>query len=445
MTLAERVRAIESTSASSLEEKSVNRLTVEDLRGDVRKVISLEGVASMLVESPQRARNELKSACKQVLSGERWGVLTGVEKRSLTEELLDVVFGMGPVEGLIDDESVTEIMVNGSRSVFFERDGRLIKSDLHFESDEQVRVLIDRIIGPLGRRIDESSPMVNARLPQGHRVNAIIPPVAIDGPHLTIRAFTRHTITLDEMLSSGSLEPSVMRYLEWLVRLKKNVVVSGGTGSGKTTMLNALSCLIPQDERILTIEDSAELRFKEHEHVVRMEARPRNAEGEGEISIRELVINALRMRPDRIIVGECRGGEALDMLQAMNTGHDGSLTTLHANSPEDVVDRMVTMVRYAVDLPVDAIEAQIGGAFHSIVQVSRGLNGARFLSAISDVAYDKERRRCKVVRVYERKDHSLPGAWVDRPRLVSEILESSVASPDLKREVSLWSADSFGE
>lgn len=445
MTLAERVRAIESTSASALEEKSANRLTVEDLRGDVRKVISLEGVASMLVENPQRARNELKSACKQVLSGERWGVLTGVEKRSLTEELLDVVFGMGPVEGLIDDESVTEIMVNGSRSVFFERDGRLIKSDLHFESDEQVRVLIDRIIGPLGRRIDESSPMVNARLPQGHRVNAIIPPVAIDGPHLTIRAFTRHTITLDEMLSSGSLEPSVMRYLEWLVRLKKNVVVSGGTGSGKTTMLNALSCLIPQDERILTIEDSAELRFKEHEHVVRMEARPRNAEGEGEISIRELVINALRMRPDRIIVGECRGGEALDMLQAMNTGHDGSLTTLHANSPEDVVDRMVTMVRYAVDLPVDAIEAQIGGAFHSIVQVSRGLNGARFLSAISDVAYDKERRRCKVVRVYERKDHSLPGAWVDRPRLVSEILESSVASPDLKREVSLWSVDSFGE
>lgn len=445
MTLAERVRAIESTSASALEEKSAHRLTVEDLRGDVRKVISLEGVASMLVENPQRARNELKSACKQVLSGERWGVLTGVEKRSLTEELLDVVFGMGPVEGLIDDESVTEIMVNGSRSVFFERDGRLIKSDLHFESDEQVRVLIDRIIGPLGRRIDESSPMVNARLPQGHRVNAIIPPVAIDGPHLTIRAFTRHTITLDEMLSSGSLEPSVMRYLEWLVRLKKNVVVSGGTGSGKTTMLNALSCLIPQDERILTIEDSAELRFKEHEHVVRMEARPRNAEGEGEISIRELVINALRMRPDRIIVGECRGGEALDMLQAMNTGHDGSLTTLHANSPEDVVDRMVTMVRYAVDLPVDAIEAQVGGAFHSIVQVSRGLNGARFLSAISDVAYDKERRRCKVVRVYERKDHSLPGAWVDRPRLVSEILESSVASPDLKREVSLWSVDSFGE
>ena len=176
-----------------------------------------------------------------------------------------------------------------------------------------------------------------------------------------------------------------------------------------------------------------------------MEARPQNAEGEGEISIRQLVINALRMRPDRIIVGECRGGEALDMLQAMNTGHDGSLTTLHANSPEDVVDRMVTMVRYAVDLPVDAIEAQIGGAFHSIVQVSRGSNGARFLSAISDVAYDKERRKCEILRVYERKDHSLFGGWISRPRLADEILESSVASPDLKREVSLWLSDSFGE
>ncbi len=445
MTLAERVRAIESTSSTALAERASGRLTVEDLRSDVRKVISLEGVASMLVENPQRARNELKSACKQVLSGEDWSGLTGVERRAITEELLDVVFGMGPVEGLIDDESVTEIMVNGSSSVFFERDGKLIESDLHFESDEQVRVLIDRIIGPLGRRIDESSPMVNARLPQGHRVNAVIPPVALDGPYLTIRAFTRHTITLEEMLASGSLEPSVIQYLEWLVKLKKNVVVSGGTGSGKTTMLNALSRLIPQDERILTIEDSAELRFKEHKHVVRMEARPQNAEGEGEISIRQLVINALRMRPDRIIVGECRGGEALDMLQAMNTGHDGSLTTLHANSPEDVVDRMVTMVRYAVDLPVDAIEAQIGGAFYSIIQVSRGSNGARFLSAISDVTYDKERRKCEILRVYERKDHSLFGGWISRPRLADEILESSVASPDLRREVSLWLSDSFGE
>lgn len=445
MTLAERVKAAESTSLMALGKEKDGRLTVEDLRGDVRKIMSLEGIASMLVENPQRARNELKSVCKQVLAGERWNALSGVEKRSLTEELLDVVFGMGPIEGLIDDESVTEIMINGSRSIFFEKNGKLIESDLHFESDEQVRVLIDRIIGPLGRRIDESSPMVNARLPQGHRVNAVIPPVALDGPHLTIRAFTRHAITLEEMLLSGSLEKSLMLYLEWLVKLRKNVVVSGGTGSGKTTMLNALSRLISQDERILTIEDSAELRFKEHKHVVRMEARPRNAEGVGEISIRELVINALRMRPDRIIVGECRGGEALDMLQAMNTGHDGSLTTLHANSPEDVVDRMITMVRYAVDLPVDAIEAQIGGAFHAIVQVSRGSNGERFLSAISDVVYSKEQRRCEVERVYERLDHSLRGRWIARPRIVDEILGSATASTELKKEVSLWLSDSLGE
>lgn len=443
MTLEGRVKAIESVNPISEREGSA-RLSVEDLRSDVRKVVSLEGIASMLVDNPQRARNELKSACKQALAGEKWSSLTGVEKRALTDELLDVVFGMGPVEGLIDDESVTEIMVNGSQSIFFERDGKLIESDLHFESDEQVRVLIDRIIGPLGRRIDESSPMVNARLPQGHRVHAVIPPIAIDGPHLTLRAFTRHTITVDEMLVSGSLEQSVKTYLEWLVRLRKNVVVSGGTGSGKTTMLNALSRLIAKDERILTIEDSAELRFKDHKHVVRLEARPRNSEGEGEITIRDLVINALRMRPDRIIVGECRSGEALDMLQAMNTGHDGSLTTLHANSPEDVVDRMVTMVRYAVDLPVDAIEAQIGCAFHSIIQVARGLNGKRFVSAIADVVYDKEARKCVVRRIYDREDHSLKGRWFARPLLVDEVVQSKVVAAEIKEEVDRWLADTYG-
>lgn len=445
MTLAERVKAVESTACVSPHGATSGKLSVEDLRSDVRKLISLEGIASILVKNPQRARNELKSACKQALSGERWVHLSGVERRALTDELLDVVFGMGPIDCLIDDETVTEIMVNGSRSIFFERDGQLIESDLHFESDEQVRVLIDRIIGPLGRRIDESSPMVNARLPEGHRVNAVIPPVALDGPHLTIRAFTRHAITLEEMLSSGSMDPSVMEFLEWLVKLKKSVVVSGGTGSGKTTMLNALSRLMPQDERIITIEDSAELRFKEHKHVVRMEARPRNAEGEGEITIRELVINALRMRPDRIIVGECRGGEALDMLQAMNTGHDGSMTTLHANSCEDVVDRMITMVRYAMDLPVDVIEAQIGNAFHNIVQVARGKSGARFLSAVSDVVYNKQERRCEVRLLYEREDHSLPGHWVARPLLVDEILSNNTASKELKKEASRWVSVWFGE
>lgn len=323
----ERVRAVEGANALANDAgagcgvrspyDAPKRLTVEELREDVRSYTSLEALAAIMVENPQRARNELRTSCKQALSEDKWAVLTGADKRRITEELIDVVFGMGPIEGLIEDESVTEIMINGAQSIFFEHDGRLIESDLTFDSDEQVRVLIDRIIGPLGRRIDESSPMVNARLPQGHRVNAVIPPITPDGPHLTIRAFTRRVFTLSEMQERGSFCESVRVFLEWLVRARKNVVVSGGTGSGKTTMLNALSCLISPGERILTIEDSAELKLGAALHVVRMEARPRNAEGEGEVTIRQLVINALRMRPDRIIVGECRGGEALDMLQAM--------------------------------------------------------------------------------------------------------------------------------
>ncbi len=438
MTLIERVRAVESLNAANSGARRSSKLTVEELREDIRHITSLEALAGIMTQNPQRARNELRNACRQVLSERKWDSLSGAEKKALTDELVDVVFGMGPVEGLIDDESVTEIMVNGARSIFFERDGKLIESDLHFDSDEQVRVLIDRIIGPLGRRIDESSPMVNARLPQGHRVHAVIPPVALDGPHLTIRAFTRRVITLEEMMEKGSLDGSVRAFLGWLVTMRRNVVVSGGTGSGKTTLLNALSKLIPQDERIITIEDSAELKFHEHKHVVRMEARPRNAEGLGEITIRELVINSLRMRPDRIIVGECRGGEALDMLQAMNTGHDGSLTTLHANSPEDVIDRMITLVRYAVDLPVDAIEAQIGHGFHNIVQVARGSDGSRFISSIADVSYDRETRRCAVKRIYEREDHSLQGTWLERPRILDEILQGKEMNPVDRQEVKLW-------
>lgn len=324
MTLIDRVRAAESSSIGEAMNLS-NPLGVERLRQEIRKITSLEAIASIMDKNPQRARNELRAACRQVLAEHDWDSLSTTEKNSLTEELLAVVFGMGPIEGLIEDETVTEIMVNGAGNIFFERDGRLMESDLSFESDEQVRVLIDRIIGPIGRRIDESSPMVNARLPQGHRVHAVIPPVALDGPHLTIRAFTRHVMTLEEMMEKGSLDMSIRIFLGWLISSRKNLVVSGGTGSGKTTLLNALSRLISPEERIITIEDSAELKFNEHHHVVRLEARPRNAEGEGEISIRELVINSLRMRPDRIIVGECRSGEALDMLQAMNTGHDGSL------------------------------------------------------------------------------------------------------------------------
>lgn len=440
MSLMERVRAVADVNDAAVRGATPRKLTVEQLREDVRVWISFEAIAAIMVDNPQRARNELRTACRHALAAQKWDALSGVEKRQLTEEMIDVVFGMGPVESLIADESITEIMVNGARSIFYERDGRLHKSDAHFDSDEQVRVLIDRIIGPLGRRIDESSPMVDARLPQGHRVNAVIPPIAPDGPHVTIRAFTRRVMTLDEMVRTGSFDAETATFLAWLVVCRKNVVVSGGTGSGKTTLLNALSCCIPTGERIVTIEDSAELKFDEGLHVVRLEARPRNAEGEGEVTIRDLVINALRMRPDRIIVGECRSGEAIDMLQAMNTGHDGSLTTLHANSPEDVVDRMVTMVRYAVDLPVDAIEAQIGNAFDYVVQVSRHADGGRFLSTIAEVAYDRRSRECSVERVYTAPAPG-EGAWIRRPVLLDAVLDGEHAS---EREVEQWEQQACG-
>ncbi|WP_251213400.1 CpaF family protein [Adlercreutzia murintestinalis] len=441
MSLMERVRAVADVNDAAANGSAPRKLTVEQLREDVRAWASFEAIAAIMVDNPQRARNELRTACRHALADPKWDVLSGAEKRRLIEEMIDVVFGMGPVESLIADETVTEIMVNGAQSIFYERDGCLHQSEAHFDSDEQVRVLIDRIIGPLGRRIDESSPMVDARLPQGHRVNAVIPPIAPDGPHVTIRAFARRLMTLQEMERTGSFGAEMTTFLKWLVVCRKNVVVSGGTGSGKTTLLNALSCCIPSGERIVTIEDSAELRFDAGLHVVRLEARPRNAEGEGEVTIRDLVINALRMRPDRIIVGECRSGEALDMLQAMNTGHDGSLTTLHANAPEDVIDRMVTMVRYAVDLPVDAIEAQIGNAFDYVVQVSRHADGSRFLSVIAEVEYDRTTRGCSIERVYVAPAPS-EGSWVRRPALLEAVRAGDHAT---EREVEAWEQQAYGE
>lgn len=418
--------------------ESASGLSVTELRKDIRQFVALDVLAGMMMDKPQTAQNELRAACRKALSASKWDSLSGEEKRSLTEQLIDVVFGMGPVEALIEDESVTEVMVNGAKHIFFERNGRIEKSNAVFESDDQVRVLIDRIIGPLGRRIDESSPMVNARLPQGHRVNAVIPPIAPDGPHLTIRAFGKRTLTLGEMASARSVSTGLACFLIWLMRLRKNVVVSGGTGSGKTTMLNALSHLIDPGERVITIEDSAELKLSKSAHVVRMEARPPSAEGTGEVTIRELVMNALRMRPDRIIVGECRGGEAWDMLQAMNTGHDGSLTTLHANSPEDVIDRMVTMVRYAADLPLDAIEAQIGSAFDIIVQVVRDREGNRFVSEVAEVAFDREERRCNVKSIYRRSAFEESGIWSARPAVLAELEELAVHDAGLAKEVARW-------
>ncbi|MED9873515.1 MAG: ATPase, T2SS/T4P/T4SS family, partial [Eggerthellaceae bacterium] len=295
---------------------------LEVLRSRVSEIIPSVQAARLIALNPHQARNELRLACEQVIKEEPWLVKQPLTIESLIERYLDDVFGLGPLEDMLADESITEIMVNGSHSLFYEREGILQRAAQSFSDDGQVYALIDRIIGPLGRRIDESSPMVNARLPQGHCVNAVIPPLAIDGPVVTIRKFRSHAFSLEEMRSIGSFDSQTEQLLRWAVLRRCNIAVSGGTGSGKTTLLNALSAVIPFSERIVTIEDSAELRFTEHPHVVRLEARPQSAEGVGEITIRDLVVNSLRMRPDRIVVGECRGAEALDMLQAMSTGHD---------------------------------------------------------------------------------------------------------------------------
>ena len=384
MTLLDRVRAAgNETPAAS---RATRDEMLEWLKERVREQLPADDIASLAKGNPERARNEIRAVCRAAFEGSGRFDTGLAEREALADTLIDSMLGFGPLEPFLADESITEIMVNGSRSLFYERDGVLHQSEFCFASDDEVRMLIDRIIGPLGRRIDESSPMVNARLAQGHRVNAIVPPLALDGPMLTIRTFSSRVITLQDMMESGSIEECVQRLLVWAVRARKSIAVSGGTGSGKTTLLNALSCHVPPDERIITIEDSAELRFLEHPHVVRLEARPRNAEGVGEVAIRDLVANALRMRPDRIIVGECRGAEALDMLQAMNTGHDGSLTTAHANNPRDALARLENMVMMAgFELPSSAIREQIAAAIDLIVQQTRLPDGSRKIVAISEV------------------------------------------------------------
>ena len=410
-------------------------LGLDALKEQVQMIVSADEVAALQAENPGRARSEVRSACRCVLESLAWADVPAAQRARLEGELLDTVFGFGPLEGLLADDTVTEIMVNGPRSVYFERDGRLYRSEQRFADEDQLRALVDRVLGPLGRRIDESSPMVNARLPQGHRVHAVIPPLALDGPVLTIRKFAQRVMTLADMEALGSFDGAMRTFLTWAVRARKSVAVSGGTGSGKTTLLNALSCAIPHEERIITIEDSAELRFLEHPHVVRLEARPRNAEERGEVTIRDLVTNALRMRPDRIVVGECRGAEALDMLQAMNTGHDGSLTTLHANSPGESVARLTTMVRYGADLPVDVIEANIASAIDLVVQTTRALDGSRRIAEVVTLSYDRERRRCVVDPLFKRREAEARGTWAAVPAWIADLPSRGCAG---RAEVDAW-------
>jgi len=311
--------------------------------------------------------------------------LESAEKRSITQAVLDEIFFYGPITPLLADPSVSEIMVNGAGSIYVERDGILLRHGAAFLSEESLRAAIDRMVSRVNRRLDESSPYVDARLPDGSRINAIIPPVCLTGACLTIRKFRRDAFSLEELVRIGSLTPESADYLGAAVRDRRNIVVSGGTGSGKTTLLNALSLHIPDGERIITIEDAAEIRLQKP-HVISLEARPPNIEGNGAVTIRDLVRNSLRMRPDRILVGECRGAEALDMLQAMNTGHDGSITTGHANTPRDMLRRLETMVLFAgVDLPVRAIREQIASAIDLIVHVGRIAGGRRAATSITEV------------------------------------------------------------
>lgn len=308
-----------------------------------------------------------------------------VDETDVINSVRAEIIGLGPIEKLLNDDNISEVMVNGPKKIYVEEKGKLTLSNVKFKDNAHVMTILDRIVSPLGRHVDESSPMVDARLADGSRVNAVIPPLALDGPTITIRKFPKNPIRAKDLLKFGSVSPKMLSFLEACVKGRMNIIVSGGTGSGKTTLLGVLSGFIPNDERIVTIEDAAELQLQQ-EHVVRLESRPANTEGTGRIAIKDLVVNALRMRPDRIVVGECRGGEALDMLQAMNTGHDGSLTTGHANSPRDMVARLETMVMMSgMALPDRAIREQISSAINLIVQQSRLRDGSRKITNITEV------------------------------------------------------------
>lgn len=362
----------------------------EDPFADVKERVHQELVASLgprLYDphlSEQELATQVRSTLQSVIDSEHTP-LSQADRTKIAQDVSDDILGHGPLEPYLRDPEVTEIMVNGPEDIFIEREGKIFPVPARFADDAHLRKTIDKIVSRVGRRVDESSPMVDARLPDGSRVNAVLPPVAIDGSMLTIRKFAADPLTDTDLIAMGTMSPSVRDFLQACVRGRRNIVISGGTGSGKTTTLNVISNFLPEDERIVTIEDAAELQLQQR-HVLRMEARPANIEGRGEISIRELVRNALRMRPDRIIVGEVRDGAALDMLQAMNTGHDGSLTTTHANSPRDSLSRLETMVLMAgIDLPIRAIREQVAGAVDLIVQQSRLKDGSRRIVAITEV------------------------------------------------------------
>lgn len=357
--------------------------TYLDLKSRVQNKLLAELDTSVDPHSPE-VRTTIEELFATILAEESI-VLGRAERQRLFEAIVAEILGFGPLEPLLAEDSVTEIMVNGPKNVYVERAGNITRSNVTFEDEEHVLRVLDRIVAPLGRRIDESSPTVDARLPDGSRVNAVIRPIALCGPTITIRKFSKRPFTIEDLIRFGSMTPEIAEFMRACVIGKLNIVVSGGTGSGKTTLLNVLSSFIPNDERIITIENAAELQLRQ-EHVVSLESRPANIEGRGEISVRDLVVNALRMRPDRIVVGECRSGEALDMLQAMNTGHEGSLTTLHSNSPRDTLARLEVMcLMSGMELPIRAIREQVASALDLIVHQERLRDGTRRIVKITDV------------------------------------------------------------
>lgn len=356
----------------------------KELKERVRRRLLDERDPALFSGDPSQKRIRLREAVHRVLAEDRI-LIPGPELAQLVRQIADEVVGLGPLEVLIRDPQITEVMINGPRDIRIERGGRIERAEVELESDAQIMHLIERVIGPLGLRIDESQPFVEARLADGSRLHAIIPPLSVKGPVVTIRKFSVLPFTLEDLVANQTMSADMADFLDASVKAKRNIIVSGGTGSGKTTLLNVLSASIPEGERLIIIEDAAELRLA-RDHVISLEARPANIEGAGAVTVRELVRNALRMRPDRIIVGECRSGEALDMLSAMNTGHEGSLSTVHANSPEDLLVRMETMVMMAeLGLPAGPIRQQIAAALHLIVQVNRFSDGSRKVVRITRV------------------------------------------------------------
>lgn len=354
------------------------------VRDEVQRRVLSEFSGEVTLENVPQLRSMVENFFYQVVSEENL-LYTRANKARMLEWVLADIMGYGPLEPLLRDAEITEIMVNGPSTIYVERFGKIELANATFENDAHLRRIIDRIVAPIGRRVDEASPMVDARLPNGYRVNATIPPLSLDGSLLTIRKFAANPFTSQDLISNGTLSANLVGFLRACVEARVNIVVSGGTGSGKTTLLNVISTFIPPEERIITIEDVAELQLN-RTHVLRLEKRPPNIEGRGEITIRQLVINALRMRPDRIVVGEARGGEAIDMLQAMNTGHDGSMTTIHSNSPRDTLRRIETMVMMAgMELPLSAIREQVASAIELIVHLERLRDGTRKVMAVTEV------------------------------------------------------------